>query len=182
MVEAEVTEADLGLIDFMDEYHPPLEISFTLQKTVASDTDRGNTEEYTYNFKKGDFHKLYHQLSQYDWGKVLVSQDTDELVDSIFAECLPKRKVKSNIKNEYPIWYNAELKIAIRDKQIYFRKSKRTSLRQNEYRAKNRELRTKVKTFITQCEQEYLRTIESNFSSNSKEFWSYINKKRKIIK
>ncbi|KAG5861399.1 hypothetical protein JTB14_004096 [Gonioctena quinquepunctata] len=39
MVEAEVTEADLS-IDFMDEYHPPLEISSTLQKTVASDTER----------------------------------------------------------------------------------------------------------------------------------------------
>lgn len=181
ITEARVTVSSNPLVN-IDLYHPPLEINFefTAKKSIQTFQDESYMESrHNYDFKRGDFVKLYYLLSQCDWSTEIYSDNPNECVEQYYStlygildQCVPQKQITKNHK--YPAWYTKELIMRIRLKEHFFKMSKRNPVYEQRYR----ELRADVKQTIRACHSNYINSIEDNINTNPKNFWEYIKCKR----
>lgn len=178
MTEAKLLLSDMFLVN-IDQYHPPLEISFgiiTNNKIVDKAPD---DNDHNYDFKKGDYIKLHYVLRQCNWVNIIQSGDINECTNQFYTvlyealdKCVPHKK--SYRVSNYPIWFSKELKKKIKTKERYHKKSKKD----HRYTQTFRDLRREVKCLIKICHANYIQNIEGDINNNPKMFWEYIKTKR----
>lgn len=183
VTEARVNECDTPMVN-IDNFHPCLDITFSLNDAIPENKTNIVDDNNPFDFRKGDFIRLYRMLSQCNWLEELRTDGADSCVDSfydtlnnVFEQCLPKKK--SFVKNRFPVWFNKELIFKIKEKEHYFRMSKKRSQLREYYTQKFHCLRTEVKRLYKICHNNYVKNIEYNIHDNPTNFWAYVKEQRK---
>lgn len=157
----------------VDIHHPCLSICLE----TGSPVDHCKVVSTTkFNFKKADFQLMYRLFESQSWAVLDGITDVNMAIDSfydilynIFQQSVPK---STQIGKKYPVWFNREIIKLIKQKHIYFLKSKKT--KSNYWRQKYITLRSTTKYRIKLAYGEYLQEVESGLQSNPKLFWSYL--------
>ena len=116
-----------------------------------------------------------------DWDELMENKDTNEMIDifmtklnSEMNEHIPKRK-NSARKNSVPL--SEEIRALIRKKHRAWEKYMKHNNEEN-YKIYTR-TRNKVKLIVAKERKKYEKDIAETSKSNCKNFWTYINSKRK---
>ncbi|KAF2893526.1 hypothetical protein ILUMI_12637 [Ignelater luminosus] len=153
----------------VDKYHPPLNIVINSPKLKTKKGSNIKDIVVRYNFRKGDYEKLYQLLREADWTSLYNETDINltvkkfyKFIFQIFDECIPKQKVKGK-SSKYPVWYTKEIKDKLKYKQKLFTKLKETLLDYN-LRHEFRNLRKDIKTKIKLAHTQYIEGIQQDIS------------------
>lgn len=162
----------------IDPYHPPICLSYCLN----SPTDPDIASNYSFNFKKANLIGLNNYLNAYDFSSVLGNTDISEMTKKFYSimlhafnEFIPMKKDRNS--NSSPTWFTQDLK----------------KLRNKKNKAWRRYLKTKkgvdfncfkflfdeFKTASELLYNNYVRNMSSKLISNPKDFWKFVNSKRK---
>lgn len=163
----------------IDSHHPPLLISFVT--SFLSKQNKVKSNGFFYNFKRADFHSLYHSLGNTCWDFLEDIDDIDEAFEQFYSKLyeIINEFVPTGIRHnrKYPPWYNNILIKCIKQKHNCFKKYKLY----NDLDALQqfKELRRQIKSDIDRCYKSYCNEIERNIKDNPTKFWSFVNNKRK---
>ena len=98
VTEARVNECNTPMVN-TDTFHPCLNITFNLNSTIPENKTNIVNDNSPFDFRKGDFIRLYRLLSQCNWSEELRIDSADSCVDifydtlnNVFEQCLPKKK------------------------------------------------------------------------------------------
>jgi hypothetical protein len=163
-----------------DNHHPALQISMVPLSTLTADYTHESTT-VGYDFRKGDFSSLYVKLRDLDWESLYSCTNVDTAVDlfyahiySCFNDCIPKRKIRST-NSKYPPWFTRDIIADLKKKNKCSRKRKFSVYHNNVFKG----LRSSLKVRIEHEHRNYLNRIETEVKNNIKNFWAYVNSKRK---
>ncbi|KAI5645975.1 ribonuclease HII domain-containing protein [Phthorimaea operculella] len=184
---SEVRAGSDGLVQNADAYHPPLELTITLQNNTNNKNDllppSNINTKIDWNFSKADFALLYHLIAEESWNSILKENCIDDAVGafyetmySIFDRCVPRKtRPKRNIRR-YPVWYNYDLIKDIEHKAYLHRLWKVTN-DDNIYSIFSK-LRASIKLRESQAYDCYIVKIQNGIKSNPLEFWRHVNNLR----
>lgn len=111
----------------IDSFHPPFVVTFnaTFYQCVL-------TSKLVYCYTKGNYFNLYKHIESYTWSKVYATSDADKaatefssLIKEAIDQHIPKRQ---SISGHFPTWFSKELKTALRKKEMFHRRFKKTGL------------------------------------------------------
>lgn len=163
-----------------DDYHPSLFIqiqNISENKKVF----QPSLKRKAYNFKRADFFQLYQHMVGIDWSFLLQVGDVNLAVDgfyenlySLFDLYVPTYK---NFKRKFPPWFDSTIIKNIKEKDKLFRKCKMRRDDHLLYQYKN--IRSQIKRQINLAYKLYLTKIQSTITTDSRQFWSYVNQKNK---
>lgn len=163
-----------------DMHHPALHIQFEATLSTLIDFP-SNENSKNYNFRKADYPALYNSLSDIDWSFINDAVDVDsacnlfyEKLYSIFDVHVPLYKTN---KKKYPIWYTSEIIYNIGLKNKYRDKYNKTKL--NQYLLDFKRVRALTKLQVKQAFRTYILQVQHNVVLDPKQFWSYINNKKR---
>lgn len=166
-----------------DNYHPTLlsEISLEHDKPLKNRCLHSENNFRGWNFRKGDFEKLYSQLRDHNWLAILEISDVDEAVkyfyDTLYAyfdKCFLRKKAPRN--ENYPRWFSREIIGDIKMKLIHHRRWKRSGLESEHELFKS--YRSKIKRNISIAHKKYILEVENNVKHDPKSFWKYVSGKK----
>ena len=97
-----------------DVHHPSLFIRLALGNSVTRKLSvKNQIRPQGYNFRKGNYSKLYDLLSKVNWNCLNMYEDVDAAVDvfyniiySIFDDCFPEKKQTTR---NYPCWFTGDI-------------------------------------------------------------------------
>jgi hypothetical protein len=157
----------------VDNYHPALNCNFEVSVKVKE----APRDSESYNFKKGDYMKLYEELKGKNW-EILNTIDTvDSAVDHFYKltyeamdRAIPKCR---KCRYKYPKWYTRDiikkLKSKDRHRQKYRRKG--SLYHYHKFTMMRRELRQDIQ----KAHELYIANVQDSISAgDSKTFWEYI--------
>jgi hypothetical protein len=163
-----------------DGYHPALcvEVSYSV---MTSGLDLNHSSEFCYDYRRGDFFGLYCGLRDCGWGSVFCCDDVDSAVDRFyevlhyhFDEFIPRRRLNFS-NNKYPPWFTYDIIRDLKIKNKCSRKRRTSPYHDNLFKT----LRTSLKTRISMSYEAYLNRIQNGLRYDVKNFWKYVNSKRK---
>lgn len=163
-----------------DGYHPALCVDASYSVTTSG-LNSSHPPEFHYEYHKGDFLGLYFSLRDCSWDSVFCSGDVDSAVDEFykilyhhFNEFIPKRRVIFS-NNKYPPWFTHDIISDLKLKNKCSRKRRTSPYHDNIFKT----LRASLKTRISAAYEAYLSRIQNSLRNNVKNFWKYVNSKRK---
>lgn len=159
-----------------DSFHPPILSLLDCSPPVRFvEPD----ESGQFNFRKADFNALNSALQNTDWSVLETSDDVDDAVamfnstlTSMFREYVPvfRRRLR-------PPWSNNHLKNLKRKRAAALR---RYSINRNMYTKRIFVLASnKYKSLNRKLYHRHVRQKQSNLKRNPRQFWSFVNDKRK---
>lgn len=183
ITEAHVQNCVDNALVSVDNYHPPLEISF-LVKNYGNSLKEQELSSRAYDFKRGDFTLLYHLLVNQDWSDLEKATSADASLDSFYkitndllSQCIPEKKTPS-FNKKFPKWFSKSLIHNIKLKKHYFKLSKKRSVHKQYYKEKYSSLRSRTKCQIKQCYATFLEEIQNDITHNPNNFWKFVKEKR----
>lgn len=160
----------------LDDHHPAIELIVMCPLPVTYEM----SHDYTgFNFQKANFESLNVALMSVDWNHLDSIPDINEAVDFFTNSVL--QAVTNNVPPRRPPskppWSNGQLRLLRRRRSAALRcycnnRSQQTKLAFNEA---SREYRN----YNALLYARYKRRTEQNLRTNPKQFWSFINSKRK---
>lgn len=175
----EVHRADDCIIP-QDIYHPPLEI------IVPCTPDNTNNsllcDGYYRDFKSVNFNLINDYLGGMCWDALLARASSLDDMVNIFYEALysaieifvPLKRISSG---KFPRWFSPELKQCIIEKKKAHKRYKGSKL-QSDYSEFSR-LRLACKRLLVESNATFVASTENSLFTNPKQFWNYVNSKRK---
>lgn len=165
-----------------DSHHPTLSVTFNIRPSCNNVTAFTPSAK-TYNFRKANLPGLYCAFSAVDWSFLDGFCNVDDacrsfydFLYSLFDIFVPAVTLKPAAR-QYPIWFNKHIIKKINNKNLVFRKYRRTQSQY--YLDKFRNLRREVRTDIRDAYNSYLSMIQSQIRCNPRCFWSFVNDRRK---
>ncbi len=167
----------ITLIDEIDRYHVPLEITFEHHGQNRMQTSNETIE--VLSFKNGNYERMSQQLEAINFAQVFDRMSVEEafdyffeLMDRLTNENIPKVRVK--IKKNKPKWWTREWqqKKNKRDK-MYKRKPK------NETTAEYVDALIEFNKLDEKLHKEYIESVQRNIIENPSAFWSYAKSKNR---
>lgn len=172
----EVVEASEELVA-RDGHHPPLEIAVPCFERCKS---REGSEPPNFVWARGDYEALYHCLSSEDWSDVAKGSDIDVAVDRFyshlinsFEQCIPKRARK---RRNHPPWFTAEVKLALKEKEIARRRFKKYKLA-CDYEVFSTK-RNQAKNLIRRSFRRHMHELESEIGKDPQQFWKHVKQRK----
>nr|CAH7747916.1 unnamed protein product [Callosobruchus chinensis] len=163
-----------------DHHHPALSINLKISQETNSNFEF-NSNEVQYNFKRADFLNLYIDFLNIDWNWCNEETDVNALCRRFYEEIfrvierhVPKFK---NFKRRYPKWYTKDIISDIKSKHYFYKKFKKTG--DLTYFDHFKLLRSSIKLKVSRAYSNYITGVQNNIRSNPKDFWNFINSKRK---
>ena len=162
-----------------DNYHPALSISLRLAvgSPIGRFPSRGNCR---YNFRRADFHRLYHDLSIVDWSMLGTFDDVNAALERFYSElyAVVDRSVPrfSASRSVYPSWFTPQIKSSLKMKEYYRRRWRSTGSVSDMERF--RRLRSTVKTEIRSAYSHFVGLAERDISRNPNSLWRFVHMRR----
>lgn len=168
-----------------DKHHPTLSFSFTYNvqsykspDALPSDTNLG------WIFSENDDQPLRNVLEHHDWNlydcpdvNSATESFYEELYD-IFNQTLKKRSPNPHNNDQvYPKWFTGEIIHHIHQKHKFHRLWKLK--KSNHAYTKFKTFRKESKQLISRAYETYTRKAENSIADDPKQFWSYVNDKRR---
>ena len=175
-----------------DKYHPALSISLSLSghnsrvNRVKNSNLSNNLNQIlgcdtlsNFNFKKCDFHGLYTELRDTEWGSVLTSCDVDGLVAEFFNYFNSTIAKFSPVFNQprsnrlWPKWYTPEIKQLLKNQKNLRNRSRNSN--SDYYSNKITLNRAKLEKLMGLAHRDYNAEMENSFFTQPKLFWKFVN-------
>ena len=162
-----------------DDYHPPLDIivPFNFNNKNSSHLCDG----YYRDFKSANFNLLNDYLGSIAWDSLLAHGSLDDMVNIFYNTIysaieiyVPLKRISSG---KFPRWFSPELKHCIIEKKKAHKRYKISGL-QRDYREFS-EMRLICKRLLVESNKNFITSIENSLTTNPKQFWNYVNSKRK---
>ncbi|KAK9508597.1 hypothetical protein O3M35_006124 [Rhynocoris fuscipes] len=170
--EAERITNSLEYLIPIDNYHPPLSISFT----TSSQTANLPYVQHRYDFRNGDYESLSYYLASVDWN-AMYSMDLNDAVNFfynvLYSGCDMFIPIKIVRNDKFPKWYSPELKHLIKQKKLAH-KTFKTHPSVEHYNVFSR-LRAECKKLSQTNYSSHLELVENDIAVDPKQFWSYVN-------
>lgn len=132
------------------------------------------------DFYKADYEKINESLCEVQWSSLFVQDDVNFSVNNFYKTLnntiethVPLKRIHSRA---FPVWYDKELRTLVLNK-IQAHHIYKQSRNNNDY-IKFTKLRAKAIKLSRSKYQEYIKLVEKNVKTNSKYFWSHVNKLR----
>ncbi len=173
-----------SLLSAVDTYHPPLFLTIQVKTGLyANQVHKSKHDELKFlNYSRANFLSMYCKFQKTDWSPLYTIKDSCEaavyfsdIVHDIILATVPLAMKKN--KNSYPPWFTREVFQAIKEKEKYRAKYKRTG--NPTFLEKFQELRRKAKRLIRRSKRVLEVNIETKMKEDPKKFWTYVNEKRK---
>lgn len=172
----------LGLVDKIDFYHPPLDITtrFCFRHAPDQRLPPSNVDiSQDWNFRKIDTLHLKSLLAECSWSSVYECRDAQgaadifySLLHGVFNQCVPKKK-RSKVKSmRYPVWFSADIIADIRKKLSLHQAWKKSNCA-DDYQLFS-DLRADLKCRISVAYDQYTASIESDLKKNPQHFWRHM--------
>ena len=168
-----------------DNYHPPLDIDIKIKNVHHSDVIEPSNIDVSkdWNFRKCKRDLLSDLLSENSWDKIVQTDDPClatkyfyESIYSIFDKCVPKKRRSKFVSRRYPVWFTKDIILDTRLKLKLHTVWKRTNCAIA--RKSFSDLRSSLKTRVTNAYTAYTIAIENNLRTNPSEFWQHISSLR----
>jgi hypothetical protein len=162
-----------------DPYHPTLEVNFDLG--YYSLTNSNTNSKRVRCFRKADFLLLNNLISNFDWSNLHLCTDMAvaikvfySTINSFFDICVPRFYPTASSK---PPWFTKELSRLKNLKNALFKKYKlkHSSLFFSRYLT----ARSNFTVLNAKCYKNYLNRCRAQFFQNPKQFYNFVNMKRK---
>ena len=147
-------------------------ILFNLKTSIKAAPKLNRT---VFDYRRGNMDGLRSALAMTDFSKIIDSgEDINNCWEqwkntflSVVRIYIPTKKIKGR---NSPPWINGSIIHEIRKKEAVRRKLR--SSPSDALRAKFKELRTKVKTMVRESRERFYNSLDANFKTNPKRFWS----------
>lgn len=165
----------------VDIYHPPLIITLPAATVCHESIERVNVDQLP-NYRKIDFTALSEYLSNVNWMSILAdvnSNDVDNMADA-FSEVI-RTWLLTNVPRKRaavtPVWSTPRLRELKRRRNCFQRRLRcqRTEDAKRNFRNSSNAYRH----LNTALYKSYVVRIQSSLRRNPKNFWSFVNSKRK---
>lgn len=162
----------------IDLFHPPLSFSYCVN---APHYPLGENM-YQFNFKKANYDAISEFLNSYDFSTIFNNIDIKDMINkfyeiifSSFRQFIPMTRLRS--LNSCPPWYTHELKKLRNKKNKSWRKylKSKNGTDYNNFLV----LFNEFKNLSEELYQLYVCNMSVKLKSNPKEFWKFVNMKRK---
>lgn len=176
----EVTGCDIPLLK-EDVHHPSLQIIFDTTNYVPSDTKFSNE---SFHFRRADFELLNKFFAEVDWPALLYDNtNIDTAVDHFykiinegFIKFIPRNRVKvKSVKS--PTWYDDVIRTLRNKRNAAWKKYNLTKLSCDYTVYSN--LRREFNQYSKHLYNLYLERMRVAIKSDPREFWSFVNDKKK---
>ncbi|XP_043217970.1 uncharacterized protein LOC122379656 [Amphibalanus amphitrite] len=160
-------DSDVG---YFDSDHNQVTATFTVPRTGCARVTRSTA----LNYRRADFDGLRHALRLLPWNMLddLAVDDAVELfyewTDAAISDHIPVVTLKAR----YPPWFDADVKRALRQKEIAHRHKKQSPTDERIKRFAT--CRTQFKSLVLSKYRRYMLHIVDDFKNNSKRFWSLL--------
>ncbi|XP_062542285.1 uncharacterized protein LOC134210258 [Armigeres subalbatus] len=157
-----------------DPAHPPfcLLIKDCFNSTVIMNPD-DELDFASFDYKRANYDALNQRLAEIDWSTVCLSTNVDDSVENfsqilhhVFGDYIPLQR--PSVK---PPWSNSELRNLKRKRNA----AHRTYRTLRSYKICS----YRYKSLNNKLYRRYARKIERNLKRNPKQFWNFVNSKRK---
>ena len=136
-----------------------------------------------YDYNKGDFDGLQNALRAVDLTSLLGSENInidwqnwkDAFLEAV-SDYIPTKKLKG--ANPLP-WINSEILNIIKKKETVRKKLKKSS--SSYLKEKYRQLHKQTKQMLRESRDQYLASVEADYKSNPKRFWTLLRLKSNRI-
>lgn len=165
----------------VDKAHPPFEIEMFLEGATSASTTYEPPQQFR-NFRKANFKLIEKDLLKINWAETFAGTgDPNELLElynakikEILDDHCPLRERKVH---NYPQWISQNTIKALSTKMIYHKRWKRHK-RLSDHEIFQR-MRRETAEHLTEDYKKHMKKTETNVKSNIKEFWSFINSRKK---
>lgn len=155
-----------------DVHHPPIAFHVPCPPVCNIDADISMR-----NFESADYTNIVYELNLINWEQEFASRDVQNAVDFLYfilnnliSKYIP---VKIIHKDNYPRWFNLELKTLVREKKSAHKLFKRNRSQTNY--ANFSRLRAKCKLLGNKLHSQYISKVQSYVKLDPKNFWKYVN-------
>ncbi|CAI6352586.1 unnamed protein product [Macrosiphum euphorbiae] len=162
----------------IDNHHPPLRIYSKVQRIF-------NTLPHKiefFNFKKVNFIDIIYELNKINWSLTFLNLDINTAVNkfnSICHEVLLKHvPIVTYNYNSFPIWFNKELRLLIKEKKRAHFKYKQSNHVSDYFTFSN--LRLQCKQLSRSCYINFISKTQLSLVSKPKQFWKFINDRKQL--
>ena len=163
-------------ISRIDLYHPPIIIKIS---DVSLSLSRPNFPKKR-KFNSENIDKTSREISKVVWDDLHDLSDPS-IMASLFTtrirDCIDNNIPLKTSKSKFPIWFNKELIILLKLKDKHRRIFKKHNNLHHFNLFKN--FREAVKIKIKDCYNDYINHTEKEIKNNLKQFWSFINNKKR---
>lgn len=163
----------------VDVHHPPFCFELGTSDNTPEVSQQANS--FYYDFKSADYRFINDYLGSFCWDDILSNMNIEDMINrfyeilySTFDAFIPVKKVASR---KFPRWFSGELIDLTIRKKIMHKKFKSSGF--NHYYNLFSDLRRQCNVLSQECYKNYVRKTESSLQHNSKQFWNFINSKRK---
>lgn len=134
--------------------------------------------EFYYDFKNGDYIGMNNFFASISWDTFEddINIQLSHFYDNIHTALDLYVPIKKFRTSSFPVWYNSELRRLIIQKKIAHKEYKEGNHQMFEEFCS---LRAKCKTLRDECFQDYSQKIENNILNEPRNFWKFINDKKK---
>lgn len=168
------------LVKPLDIFHPPLKIQYN---TTYSNENYTNYK-YFRDFRKTDFNLVNNLICNFDWTYFFNLTNVNvacayfyKVMNSFIIKAVPLKKIILNDYSNVP-WETKFVRRLKNKKNNLYKKFKRNYNKNNYY---NQYLKAKEKylKFLQISHGNYMKKIKDNIRIDSRNFWNYVNNKRK---
>lgn len=162
----------------IDLHHPPLSINIVSSQNIIPGR---RAEALYYDFKSANYSLINDFLASISWDDLFFNKGVDDMVNifydilyDVLSAYVPVKRVASR---KFPIWFSRELISLTIQKKVAHKKYKAEPSALNYSMFSN--LRTQCSILSKQCYRNYVQKTENALENNVKQFWSYVNSKRR---
>lgn len=162
-----------------DPHHPPLVAEFDL--ITSSPRAFKSKTLIRPNFYKSNISRINDDLSLIDWDSILSSRNVDDMTTIFYSELrkilLKHTPCSSTKRHKYPPWFSPALKRCLKEKIKFHQRFKKFS-NPRDYDTFSL-LRARCKKLMDDCYKIYIHSVETSLKTDIKDFWRFINNKKK---
>lgn len=177
-----VVVESISALSNIDQYHPPLDIFLDLSGHLLENSNPHDCS-YTFDFRRGDFQQLLDSLIISGIERLPISNDLDKTVSSFYSilmrcinETVPKKRSIPCNSSCHP-WFTKELKCLRNKRNKAWKKYIRFMTVENQVVYIS--LLEEFKKLSYECYNDYLQTMGLSLKLDPKNFWKFINSKKK---
>ena len=143
-----------------------------------------HSEVQIFDFNNGDYISLNEFYASINWDNYFLGLNLDEkvavfydIVFNGFEQFIPHKILRHNARNNYPVWFDKELKDLCRNKRIAHSIYKKSSRFEDYIYFKS--LRSRCKQLCEQLYAAYISNVNVSIFNNPKFFWKFVRDKKK---